>query len=122
MSEEQSVAQPSVEAKSGIENLKPQIDLLLGLIKGGEAVAADGKISISDLSELYKLFPLVPPVVMGASASVKEWKDLDVAEAEALVAYVVSKGVSDSVKAQKIAEASLKVCVDVYGLVMAIKG
>jgi len=104
----------------GIKETTEMLDLVVDLVSViAEAKKNNGKIDIADLPLLFKLIPDLSPAFDGIGLIGKEFKDLSVEEAAALVAHVVARlNVTEEVAKEKL-EASFGWLVATYKLVKA---
>jgi hypothetical protein len=72
----------------GVKETKEVLDLALGAVKAGTAIAADKKVDLNDLSHVLALLPVVQPAFDKIDQVPKELSDLDASEAADLVAHV----------------------------------
>lgn len=112
--------------KLGIQETKDCLDLVLDLFGMGKEMAADGKLSVTDLGILVTKAPMLTMAAVKAFEGVKEipaeLSELSEQEAAELVAHVSAKVLPDtSDKAKLIAEKAFKVVIAAYGLVVALK-
>lgn len=120
---EQPVAsQPAPVVHQGTKELTELLDGVLAVVKAGMDIAKDGKVGFDDISHVVGLVPKLVPAFDGLAKLPGEVSDLSAEEAAALIAHVMANLAVDDAKAKAIVEASLKVLVSGYGLVLAIKG
>lgn len=109
----------------GLKETKEALDLVLAVYKAQGAVRADGKIDLNDLPHVMAILPVLSPGLDAVALVPKELGDLDSAEASELIAYVGSKLVVDSPKAQIILAHSFKILSKAHGIyldVVSMKG
>ena len=113
-----------MDNKMGIKETKEVIDAVLGVVKLGQEVLADGKINSQDLSIVLAHAPSlaqsIHAAVDGIDKVLPELKDLDGSEAAELATHVMAKLSIDNAKAMLIAEKSLKTAIAVLELGKAI--
>lgn len=106
---------------AGITETKQVIDFAKALVKAIVSAQSDGSVNLLDLSKLLALVPLAGPAFLGINQVPAELKDLDQAEAQELVAYVMADlGVSDG-RAKEIVESALKFALSGYELYLKIQ-
>lgn len=108
-----------MEAK-GIKETKEALTLVCKAIAVGKEANADGKIGISDLPLLVKLYPAALAAFAGGDQIPAELKDLDSAEGAEIVAHVMAELTLDNAKARAVVQAGLKVLASGYELVQAL--
>lgn len=106
---------------TGTKNLTEVVDLALAGVDTFVKAKADGKIDAADLGLLLSLIPAVGPAIDGIGEIPAEIKDLDVAEAQALVAHVMAKLTITDDKAIAVINASLKMLVAGLELAKALQ-
>ena len=106
----------------GVKELKEVINLILGGIKVGKDIMADGKVDFNDLALVMSLMPIIQPAFDGVATVPQELADLNEAEAQELIAHVMANLTVDDVKARKVVEASMKVAFSGFQLVKALQG
>lgn len=111
---------PTTAAPIGDQNIVEVVDLLLEGVAVYKQASADGKIDLNDAALLLQLVPFVGPAISGADQVIPEFKDLSTAEAEALVAHIMSKLAFDNPKAQATAVAALEFAGAGYNLFKAV--
>jgi hypothetical protein len=106
--------------KLGIQNVKEVLEFGYELLIAGKDVFGNG-LDLSKLpAHLIPLYNKAIPAFDGIGGLISELSDLDVAEAQELVALISSKGVA-SEHVQDIIKKSLDVAISAYNLVKAIK-
>jgi hypothetical protein len=103
------------------QNIKEMVSLIASGVKLGIKIADDKKVSIDDMPLLFILMQKIPAAVSDVNQIPAEFADLDPAEAVDLVAYTMSELALPEDKAKQIVQHSLKVLLEVYGLVGAIR-
>jgi hypothetical protein len=73
---------------AGIANLKKSVELVKDLVDTVEAVMADGKVDLKDISEIPDLYRAVSGLISSVKAVIEagEHTDLDFAEGKELAA------------------------------------
>jgi hypothetical protein len=115
---------PEKELSMQGKNLIEVVDAGLIVVKLGIDVGKDGKVDAQDLQLVLGAIPAlamaVPAAISDADQIPTELSQMTEEDAAAVVGHVMSKLAVDNVKAQRIAERSLKLAVAVYGLVKEI--
>lgn len=97
------------------------VDGLLSIVTLVKSAEADGKIDLMDLPLVLGVIPAIQPALDGANLIPGELAHLSAADAEALVAHVVSKLGVTNVKATAIINSALSTAIAIQTLVKAIK-
>lgn len=106
----------------GNQDIKNLIQIIIDGIKIGIQVKADGgKISALDLPLLLKLIQDVPSAFQNISQIPAEFKAMNAAEAEDLVAFAMAALSIEKGKSELIIEQALKLIIDGVNLAIAIK-
>jgi hypothetical protein len=82
------------EAKLGTEKIEQIADALKKVVIAGKKISADKKIDMNDLPHALALIPELPAIVAAISEIESAWaeaKDIDVAEAVALIQAIHGK-------------------------------
>jgi len=106
--------------KLGLKETTEVCDLIVDMVKVGIEIGKDGKVSVEDVTTLFRLIPVVGPAFDNLKAIPEELKDMDPSEAAELVAHVATRLALENEKAQVITEKSLKCAVSIYDLVKTI--
>lgn len=101
--------------------LKNLLALVIDAVLVGVDASKDGKISVQDAGLLLRLIPDVGPAFQNIGDVPSELSQLDQAQADEIVAFVMGKLAIDNPKAVAIVQASLKTAESAYILVKALK-
>ncbi len=109
--------------KTGIQNMKEVVGLILSGIAIVKESQADGKIGFDDVALLFKLIPELGPAVAGLDSIPAELSDLSEAEVAELAAFVISSqaGVADTEKAKHLIAGAFKVAGGVVEIIGGFK-
>ncbi len=104
----------------GTKELTDVVDLGVAAVNVAIRAEADGSIDISDLYLVLQLIPNIGPALDGISLVPAELKDLSAAEADVLVAHVMSELSVVDPKAREIIDAALALAKDAFRLKKAL--
>lgn len=104
-----------------MKETKDVVALAGQMVRSGFAIAADKKISMDDLPALFMVLQKIPAVIENAKDIPTELSAMSEADAAELVAFAITECALPEGKAQKIVNHSLKIAVEIYGIVQAIR-
>ncbi len=96
------------------------VDFVLDAVQTTQAALADGKINFSDIPRFLGLVPGAIKGIIGADQIPAELKDMDDAEAAALIQHVMDRLNVTNERAQLIAAAAIKAIAADYALLQLI--
>jgi hypothetical protein len=107
-----------ITKQATVEELKDVLNLAIGLIESSFLIYNDGQLSLSDFTHVWGIVEKIGPAIVGIGSVPGELKDLDAAECDELIKFIMDElaDVTD-VKAKNILEATLKAfkaCYEVY--------
>lgn len=103
-----------MENKVGIQHTKEMLVLVLSVANLYSEAKKDGKIDLNDAGLLFTLFPKLGPAITDAGMIPDEFKNMDSAEAQELIAMIGTELKLDSPKAKIYVQGGLAMASKLY--------
>lgn len=104
-----------------VEELKDVLSLVIEMADCAQLVAAEGGLSLTDVSNMWSVIEKLGPAFRGIEHVPDELADLDAADCDELIQFVMSELSAQSDKSKMIVEKSLKAFKAAYEVYLEIK-